>query len=373
MAPDPALVEVEKRLRERLRGITTTDKRRRSKKMKTGHAPQTPSRLSAGSDEIGGSPDSPPTELAGVPEVLMQDREEYDEMTSEEKRRVVKELARLHSFLYHNHLHHVIAIKQVYGPTIRATSDTFLAARQIFYDDIKAYKNQVLDETRYEDNNKKSAKGMEHQIRQMMAEFPELAGLVDEDDLLEFFDTHFTAENFFEVWNYMKGRIDYEKSTDLGKFYCQSEFTSKLNLVFTTNLCYQQCIATSRLKSSSTWMLKRRTMAVLIEKPSLSSTTSFPLPKSSTRCPSLSSTWSTWQSEARATLQMIAQELRKRSDRSSRLVVLHQRPARCSQHQQWLYSSFTTTSFINIRDEDGRQGVMRLNQVFTVESEWDMA
>ena len=69
--------------------------------------------------------------------------------------------------------------------------------------------------------------------------------------LLDFFMKIFTPGNFFAVWKYMEGYVEYKGSTELGQYYmrCPSPFTvMAFSNVFwlSSNIC-EPCYRTEAL------------------------------------------------------------------------------------------------------------------------------
>lgn len=45
---------------------------------------------------------------------------------------------------------------------------------------------------------------------------------MNEDELVKYFEEIFNSSNYMKVWNFMKGYLSVEKSTDLGKWIMKS-------------------------------------------------------------------------------------------------------------------------------------------------------
>ncbi|KAI0550500.1 hypothetical protein F4679DRAFT_583466 [Xylaria curta] len=135
----------------------------------------------------------------------------------DERERKLSRASRWQIFLYHRHLPAVEAdtIKSVYGD-IEPTSHEYINARQRLVDDQKNFKAHLLADM---------AKLLEKH-----AEQPENKVLLDLDvepspaRLRALAHSAWSPENFFQVWKYIKGYVDYEKSTPLGQYYMKHMF-----------------------------------------------------------------------------------------------------------------------------------------------------
>ncbi|RYC62816.1 hypothetical protein CHU98_g3384 [Xylaria longipes] len=136
---------------------------------------------------------------------------------NDERERKLSRVSRWQHFLYHRHLPAKEAdnIKSVYGD-IAPTSYEYTAARQRLVDDQKNFKAHVLADM---------AKLLEKHAQQ-----PSSAVLLDIEvepspaRLRELANGAWSPENFFSVWKYMRGYVDYKKSSPLGQYYMKHMF-----------------------------------------------------------------------------------------------------------------------------------------------------
>jgi hypothetical protein len=131
--------------------------------------------------------------------------------TSAEQGRTLDRAVRWMSFIFHSHYHRDKEIKRVYGNDLLGDATLYQQARQKFLDNIKAHKGQVLtaavnllDELERRDENLKE--------------------MTDNEELAHYFEGKFSVANFFCVWKYMENYLDYNSSSDFGKWYCQGKW-----------------------------------------------------------------------------------------------------------------------------------------------------
>ncbi|KAI1494443.1 hypothetical protein F5X96DRAFT_665737 [Biscogniauxia mediterranea] len=147
-----------------------------------------------------------------------QPAELNDEIAADDvKERKLNRASRWQIFLYHRRIPELDAptIKEIYGD-IAPESLEWANARQRFVDDQKNYKAHVLSymETLLESHAQQPENKnlLDIEVSVSPARFREMA------------HSAWSPENFFQVWKYMRGYIDYEKSTDLGKYYMKHMF-----------------------------------------------------------------------------------------------------------------------------------------------------
>ncbi|KAN0080892.1 hypothetical protein V8E54_004096 [Elaphomyces granulatus] len=105
---------------------------------------------------------------------------------------------RWHSFLYHAWSNFQEAIGKIYGD-IEPESTEWVWARGRFQDGIKRYKNMVLDK-------------MEAYLKQLVTDQSHLQ-YTTEDGIIAELKKQFNKENFFHIFYYMHGYLDFDTTT----------------------------------------------------------------------------------------------------------------------------------------------------------------
>ena len=115
---------------------------------------------------------------------------------------------RWNSFLCHSNLNQVQLVQWVTAGDV--PPDAFNAMRQKVNEDTRSYKNKVL-------NN------FQDQIEAMLEADACLKDTHGEE-FMACLEKQFNAQNFLDVWYYMKDYVDVEGSSEVGKWYMQSKF-----------------------------------------------------------------------------------------------------------------------------------------------------
>ena len=76
----------------------------------------------------------------------------------------------------------------------------------------KSHKNKVLKKAR-------------HHVENVTKNYPQMCDM-DDEQIDQHFGTIFNEANFFKVWYYMSGYIDFDGCTDLGKWYMQQNYVT---------------------------------------------------------------------------------------------------------------------------------------------------
>lgn len=122
---------------------------------------------------------------------------------------------RWESFVSHNHYFLAHTVRKIYGANITADHTEWQHAKNKFYDNIKAYKLQVLTAIEAHVRNFKRDQDTMY-----------IAQEQDPDALTAFFEGQFSADNFLACWPYLAEYLDVDNSTDLGKYYCKSIYAN---------------------------------------------------------------------------------------------------------------------------------------------------
>ncbi|KAJ8132204.1 hypothetical protein O1611_g1418 [Lasiodiplodia mahajangana] len=174
-----------------------------------------------------GSPEPPELSRAELlsSKTTMQDRKrrprprdvDGEIAEDDERERKLSRASRWQIFLYHRHLpaREGEIITSVYGD-IEPTSHEYIAARQRLVDDQKNFKSHILADMA--------------KLLELHAQQPGNEVLLDTEvvptatRLRDLAHAAWSPENFFSVWKYMRGYIDYDKSSPLGQYYMKHMF-----------------------------------------------------------------------------------------------------------------------------------------------------
>ncbi|KAF1814104.1 hypothetical protein P152DRAFT_107712 [Eremomyces bilateralis CBS 781.70] len=119
-------------------------------------------------------------------------------------------------FLNHDTDAYPSLIRKVYGQDFPAemTADSALwrRAKQVFKDQVKTFKAQTIEKMR---------DWLEQNVL-----LNQVLSRLDSAGVALHLGEKFSSEDFLNVWYYMKGYLDVDKSSQLGEFYCKSMFMS---------------------------------------------------------------------------------------------------------------------------------------------------
>jgi len=170
-------------------------------------------KASLGSAEMVGDPDEGvmtpgfAPSLGGVPFEIEGDQDE--------KLRMLDRFIRWDAFIYHSHYFHPEAIVKIYGANITADHQPWKVARTKYFDNIKAYKGQVLSAIKT------------HVVRILGDDDTNhIAMVTDGNQLRTFFSGQYNTTNLYFCFNYMKDYVDIESSSPLGQYYAKGMFSS---------------------------------------------------------------------------------------------------------------------------------------------------
>jgi hypothetical protein len=131
---------------------------------------------------------------------------------SEDKLREFDQQVRLTTFRWHSNKFASEVIRQVYGSDLKETDPTWQSSRVKLFDNVRTQKNRML--ARLEDH-----------LKATRQKCPQQWALGDDDFRADRFEV-LNASTFQHIWYYLEGRVDFDRSEDLGRYFIRTIYAN---------------------------------------------------------------------------------------------------------------------------------------------------
>ena len=152
---------------------------------------------------------------------------EREEEYEQQKLREFDQQVRLTTFRWHSNKFASQIIRQVYGNNLKETDPTWQSSRVKLFDNVRTQKNQML--ARLEVSLPPYGKWITVKCYLCRITSRQLAKNVRSNGLLAMMRFEvLNASTFQHIWYYLEGRLDFDRSEDLGKYFIRSKFILEL-------------------------------------------------------------------------------------------------------------------------------------------------